>query len=53
MPVTATPWRMVPAALLEVALPGRGSITTTSSVLSQVARFGQNRMPPLFSELSR
>ena len=35
------------AASLEVALPGRGSITSRSSVLSQVARLGQNPIPPL------
>ena len=35
------------SAPLEAALPGRGSMTRTSSVLSQVARFGQNPMPPL------
>jgi hypothetical protein len=34
---------MLSSASLEVALPGRGSITRTSSVLSQVTRFGQCR----------
>jgi hypothetical protein len=38
---------MLSAASLEVALPGRGSITSMSSVLSQEAMFGLNPMPPL------
>ena len=38
---------MLSAASLAVALPGRGSIASRSSVLSQLARFGQNPMPPL------
>ena len=39
---------MLSSAQLEVAFPGRGSITSVSSVLSQVARFGQKPMPPLY-----
>ena len=38
--------RLSPASF-EVALPGRGSITRTSSTLSQTARFGTNPTPPL------
>jgi hypothetical protein len=38
---------MLPAAQLDAAPPGRGSIARTSSVLSQVARLGQNPVPPL------
>lgn len=38
---------MLSAAQLEVAFPARGSITSRSSVLSQVARLGQKPMPPL------
>lgn len=38
---------MLSAASLEVAFPGRGPMTRTSSVLSHVARFGQKPMPPL------
>src|SRR5258708_3775001 len=39
---------MLSCASLAAAFPGRGSITRTSSVLSQIARFGQNPMPPLY-----
>jgi hypothetical protein len=39
---------MLSAASLEVALPGRGSITRTSSTLSQVARLGTKPAPPLY-----
>lgn len=42
---------MLSAAQLEVALPGRGSIASRSSVLSQVARLGQNPIPPLVGGL--
>jgi hypothetical protein len=38
---------MLSFAQFEVALPARGSMASTSSVLSQVARFGQNPTPPL------
>ena len=34
------------SAQFAVAFPGRGLITSTSSVLSQVARFGANPIPP-------
>jgi hypothetical protein len=42
---------MLSAASLAVALPGRGSIASRSSVLSQLARFGLNPMPLLLTEL--
>ena len=39
---------MLSCASLDAAFPGRGSISRTSSVLSQVTRFGQKPMPPLY-----
>jgi hypothetical protein len=38
---------MLSAAQFDVAPPERGSIASMSSVLSQVARLGQNPIPPL------
>jgi len=38
---------MLSAAQLDVAPPGRGSMASMSPVLSHVARFGQNPVPPL------